>query len=219
MIKGMVKQLYRKWIRVGVAYLAAFSLLFPMAAFAIQSPFFTVVESSFTDLSAFTKWTSVWPRYAQQKKRAARDCKGASCSNQKWEALLTSLKGRPLKEKMQEVNRFFNAIPYVEDIHNFGMQDYWQTPYELMKNGGDCEDYAIAKYISLKRLGVAESSMRIMIVQDNNLGGIMHAVLEVRSGNQRYLLDNQAKTVTNQASIFHYRPVYAINNKAWWAYQ
>jgi predicted transglutaminase-like cysteine proteinase len=88
----------------------------------------------------------------------------------------------------------------------------------MMKRGGDCDDYSIAKYISLKRLGVPESNMRIIILQDNNLGGIMHAVLEVKVGGKPYLLDNQAKAVTAEEDIFHYRPIYAINRTAWWTY-
>lgn len=196
-----------------LAVICAISMMTPSAAWAIQSPFFAVTPKSFSDLSAFTKWTSVMPRYEREK----ANCTSEDC--QKWEALLTELKGKTVEEQMRAVNDFFNAVTYIEDTDNFGMADYWQTPHEFMKQGGDCEDYAISKYISLKRLGVSESSMRIIIVQDNNLGGIMHAVLEVRVGGNRYLLDNQAKTVTNQADIFHYRPIYAINAQAWWAYQ
>lgn len=197
-------------LRFCVSMLIAISLVMPQPAFAISNPFFVAKQISFSDLSAFTKWTGIMPRYETQ--HAAR-------KSEKWETLLSSLKGKPTAEKMRAVNDFFNEVTYVEDIKNFGQQDFWQTPYEFMDKGGDCEDYAIAKYISLKRLGVAESSMRIMIVQDNNLGGIMHAVLEVRDGNTRYILDNQVKSVTNQANIFHYRPIYAINTQAWWAYQ
>lgn len=200
----------RHALRLCVTVLTAVSLMMPQPAFAIANPFFVAKQVSFSDLSAFTKWTGIMPRYEMQH---------ATRKDAKWEALLTELKGKPLAEKMRRVNDFFNAVTYVEDIKNFGVQDYWQTPYEFMDKGGDCEDYAIAKYISLKRLGVAESTMRIMIVQDNNLGGIMHAVLEVRDGNTRYILDNQVKAVTNQANIFHYRPIYAINTQAWWAYQ
>ena len=88
-----------------------------------------------------------------------------------------------------------------------------------MKRGGDCEDYSITKYISLKRLGVPETAMRIVILQDNNLGGIMHAVLHVRVSGKNYILDNQSSSVTAEEDIFHYRPIYAINRSAWWTYQ
>jgi predicted transglutaminase-like cysteine proteinase len=206
-----------------VTYLAAawlgVSVLMPMEASALTNPFFARHPVSNSNLSAFTKWTSLMPRYEKQKREADSECAGnASCSSQTWEKLLAGLQNKPVMAKIAAVNSFFNKAPYVSDQQNFGQEDYWQTPYELMERGGDCEDYAIAKYISLKRLGVPESSMRILIVQDQNLGGIMHALLEVRIGGVPYILDNQAQQVIAAAKIFHYQPIYAINSYVWWAY-
>jgi len=185
-----------------------------------ENAFYSTKPIAFEDLSAFTKWNDLWPRYEEQHEAALDACgDDETCAARQWETLLESLEDKPLREQMAVINAHFNAVPYIEDSSNFGMDDYWQTPYEFMNSGGDCEDYAIAKYISLKRLGVPESAMRIMIVQDQNLGGIMHAVLEVRHDGQRYVLDNQASTVTRQRDIFHYRPIYAINSANWWAYQ
>lgn len=161
------------------------------------------------------------PRYELQKAEVDA-CKGGECENSywnnKWNAMLAEAKTKKGLEQLAVVNDFFNAVNFVEDSANYGQEDYWATPYEMMKRGGDCDDYSIAKYISLKRLGVPESNMRIIILQDNNLGGIMHAVLEVKVGGKPYLLDNQAKAVTAEEDIFHYRPIYAINRTAWWTY-
>jgi predicted transglutaminase-like cysteine proteinase len=187
-------------------WLVAIALL-PLTAGAVSNPFFTVSEIRSTNLSAFVKWTSLLPRY----QNAAGDSRIQN--------LITSLKGKPLPEQLREVNAFYNAVPYLEDIDNWGVSDYWATPQEMLSRGGDCEDYAIAKYLALKALGVSESQMRITIVQDNNLGGIIHAVLEVRAGHERYILDNQAAQVVAAARIYHYRPIYAINASAWWAYR
>lgn len=206
-----------KRLRAGLVAILAMSMV-PANAIAIPNPFFSGRWQSHDDLSAFTKWTAVMPRY-ESAKADVEECDGEDCLPQQWEKLLTLLEDKPVKRQLDAVNTFFNAIPYVEDSDNYGMTDYWQTPYEMMKRGGDCEDYAIAKYISLKRLGVAESKMRIMIVQDNNLGGIMHAILEVKIDGATYLLDNQASKVTTANKVFHYRPIYAINTQAWWAYQ
>ena len=110
-------------------------------------------------------------------------------------------------------------MPYIADVDNYGIDDVWQTPYELMERGGDCEDYAIAKYISLKRLGVSESEMRILIVKDQKLGGELHAILEVKVDEVAVILDNQAKVALPEAKINHYQPIYAINEAKWWAYR
>lgn len=188
-------------------------------AMAVSSPFLIRKTVTNHDLTPFTKWTSLMPRYYEQKDDSDAACKdGEECEGKDWETMLSGLQGKSNMAKMVAVNAFFNKVPYIEDKQNFGADDYWQTPYEMMKRGGDCEDYAIAKYISLKRLGVAESNMRILIVQDSNLGGIMHAVLEVKMGGVAYILDNQAQQVIAANRIYHYNPIYAINEAAWWAY-
>jgi len=61
------------------------------------------------------------------------------------------------------VNRFFNRIPSETDLAHWGVEDYWATPSEtLASNGADCEDYAIAKYFTLKELGVPVSRLRLV---------------------------------------------------------
>jgi predicted transglutaminase-like cysteine proteinase len=187
-------------------------------AWAVTSPLMNGRQSSSSDLSAFTKWTSVLPRYEEQRAEADDQCFGKGCLNQKWEDLLISLEGKPVAVQVEAVNRFFNKIRYIEDTDNYGVSDYWQTPYEMFERGGDCEDYAIGKYISLKRLGVAEEDMNLVIVRDRQQGGIVHAMLEVKVGGDIKLLDNQAGAVKSIASVFRYTPVFAINEHRWWAY-
>lgn len=68
--------------------------------------------------------------------------------------------------KLERVNHFFNRIPSVEDITNWRVRDYWATPIEMLaSNGGDCEDYALAKYFSLKAAGVPTERLRITYVR------------------------------------------------------
>ena len=63
------------------------------------------------------------------------------------------------------INNFFNKIPFKSDLHNWGVTDYWATPVEMLSsNGGDCEDYVIAKYFSLISLGIPDSKLRMMFV-------------------------------------------------------
>ncbi|MDX2094691.1 MAG: transglutaminase-like cysteine peptidase [Alphaproteobacteria bacterium] len=188
-------------------------------AWALLNPLLMGQQVRSLDISPFTKWTSLMPRYEQQRAQFRDDCVGKGCLNRQWEALLRRLHGKPLHVKIEEVNRFFNAIRYMSDADNYGTEDVWQTPYEMMARGGDCEDYAIAKYISLKRLGVPENSMRILVVRDTNLDGTIHAMLEVKVGGAAQILDNQAKKVLPITHVFHYEPIFAINENEWWAYE
>jgi predicted transglutaminase-like cysteine proteinase len=199
---------------------ALLGLMAPMTAVAMPNPFFALKQTEAnTDLAAFTKWTSIMPRYEQEREAADTKCTNDYCPTRQWEKLLGYLENKSTKEKVDAVNRFFNAMTYISDQDNYGVDDYWQTPYELMARGGDCEDYAIAKFISLKRLGVSEDDMRILIVRDAKLGGIIHAILEVNIDGVAYILDNQSPKVKTAASIYRYHPVYAINERRWWAYQ
>lgn len=62
--------------------------------------------------------------------------------------------------KMEKVNDFFNQTPYASDKTTWGISDYWATRYEFIgKDRADCEDYVIAKYFTLKELGVPTSKL------------------------------------------------------------
>ena len=62
--------------------------------------------------------------------------------------------------KMEKVNDFFNQTPYASDKTTWGESDYWATRYEFIgKDRADCEDYVIAKYFTLKELGVPSSKL------------------------------------------------------------
>ena len=84
-----------------------------------------------------------------------------------WRDLLTSSASQPEATKLRQVNEFFNRkIRFGEDSAIWGMSDYWATPLELLGRGeGDCEDVAIAKYMTLKLLGVPSEKMRLTYVR------------------------------------------------------
>lgn len=186
---------------------------------ALTNPLVDTRQVSSSDISAFTKWTSLSPRYELQRASIGSACADTKCLNVKWERLLTQLQGVPERVQIKRVNDFFNRVRYISDQDNYEVGDFWQTPYELMSRGGDCEDYAVAKYISLKRLGLKPEQMRILVVRDGKLGGTIHAVLEVRVGGDTLILDNQAAKVLPVNRVMHYAPVFAINEARWWAYQ
>ena len=159
-------------------------------------------------------------RFSQQSSRSDEDCgkeKFHPCVVKDWRNMITQIKNKPLRERVEIVNQWANAHPYIVDQLNWGMEDFWETPYEFMDISGDCEDYAIAKYYTLRATGVSQDEMRIIIVQDFNLGGIIHAVLGVYVDDVLLILDNQAKQVRPALSIYHYRPIYGVNEDWWWS--
>jgi predicted transglutaminase-like cysteine proteinase len=60
--------------------------------------------------------------------------------------------------------------------------------------------------------------MRIVVLQDMNLN-IAHAVLVVELNGKSYVLDNQISQLVTDDQISHYRPIYSINENAWWLHR
>jgi predicted transglutaminase-like cysteine proteinase len=118
-------------------------------------------------------------------------------------------------ETLDAINRMVNAVRYIPDEENWGAPDHWATPGEFYRRSGDCEDFAIAKYVALKALGFDPSRMRIVVLVDEELRK-HHAVLMVDSERGRMILDNQIAQVVRDSEIKHYRPIYSINEEAWW---
>jgi predicted transglutaminase-like cysteine proteinase len=140
------------------------------------------------------------------------------CHLRQWNDFLRGLNGTDKMSQVKAVNTFFNRRPYIIDPKNYGVPDYWATPVQFLTRDGDCEDYAISKYFSLRSLGFSVDSMRIVVLQDLNLN-TAHAILVVYMGEQAFVLDNQVATVVDATNIFHYRPIYSINEKHWWLHR
>lgn len=97
----------------------------------------------------------------------------------------------PPAQQLERVNRYFNQIVNDYDANTWGKNEYWATPRELVARGrGDCEDFAFAKYITLKELGFATENLMILIVKVEGMRNY-HAVLGVKgSKGETLILDN-----------------------------
>lgn len=174
---------------------------------------FGSIELPSKNLKKFPKWIDMVGRW-----KDGAGCESDTCTAKGWQALINDLKGKDRLTQIKEVNKLLNSKKYIIDMKNWGMEDYWATPYQFLKKNGDCEDYAIAKFMVLKALGVPIEDMRVVALQDLNLG-VGHAVLVVYEGNDPLLLDNQIKTVVPVNSVKHYQPVYSINELGWWLHR
>jgi predicted transglutaminase-like cysteine proteinase len=171
---------------------------------------FGAAEKRSGNLKPFTKWTSMFSRFERDLKRP-----GSEKIITAWQENLRDFQGLPLKEMARRVNDLANSKPYISDNRNWGMSDYWETPIEFLQKGGDCEDFAIAKYTALRALGVPEDRLRIVILHDN-VKNIPHAILAVYTDDGIYALDNQIKTLVDANREGRYRPIFSINREGWW---
>jgi predicted transglutaminase-like cysteine proteinase len=136
-----------------------------------------------------------------------------------WQYLLATQKQVSELEQLNVVNRFFNKqLRYVEDIDLWHQEDYWATPIEaLWKGAGDCEDYAIAKYFSLRHLGIASEKLRITYVKALSLNRA-HMVLTYYSSPDAMplVLDSLIDTIKPASQRTDLLPVYSFNAEGLW---
>ena len=192
----------------------------PAAAVSRQN-LFGSSEMRGENLAFFPQFVDMLRRYAADLTQVNAACSQSgqtSCVLQDWAGFIVSLQGLDRRTQLEHVNRYINNIDYVEDHANWGQEDYWATPAQFFTRAGDCEDYAIAKYLTLRSLGVPIEQMRIVVLMDNNLG-IGHAVLAVYTENDVLVLDNQISQVVSESSIHHYQPVYSLNERNWWRHR
>lgn len=188
-----------------------------LGAASMAQPLFGYQEIYRKDLGLFPQWLSVIERYIKEDapQGSCESTQFNQCHLQQWQLFLKRIAGLPPAEQIRRVNLYANEKRYVLDIENYGLVDYWATPAEFLQNNGDCEDYAIIKMLSLKQLGFAVESMRVVVVQDTNLK-VAHAIMALDQRDDILILDNQIKQVISHKSIFHYVPVYSVNENNWW---
>lgn len=171
-----------------------------------------------TDISAFSKWTDVLLRHNEEIAWVDEDCvrgQEAACRMRAWVGYLATLKELDPRRQMEAVHRYVNDETYVSDVFNYGREDYWATPYQFFRNAGDCEDFAIIKYLSLRALGFGPEDLRIVVLQDTDTGR-PHAVLAVYEGDDAFVLDNRLAEVVRDRDLSSYIPFYSLNETAWW---
>ncbi|XZG68750.1 transglutaminase-like cysteine peptidase [Chitinibacteraceae bacterium HSL-7] len=125
------------------------------------------------------------------------------------------------RDKLTEVNRFFNQITFVSDPKHWNRTDYWATPVEMLGSaGGDCEDFAIGKYFSLIRLGVPVDKLRITYVKALNWNPIdqAHMVLAYypEPTAEPLILDNLIPDIKPASQRTDLIPVYSFNGQGLW---
>ncbi len=194
------------------------SVVTPVAHAAPVSSFPQGLEIRTKQFPGYRKWSTAmgrrWARAGAGEARCARQL-GTPCRLDRWSRYLEMLGGADPETQLRAVNRFVNATPFIEDRDNWGAKDYWSAPGEFFARGGDCEDYAISKYLSLRRLGFFAEDLRLMVLIDTRRH-LAHAVLMVNLEGRSLILDNLDDRVLEWSAVGHYRPLYSLNERAVW---
>jgi predicted transglutaminase-like cysteine proteinase len=189
-------------------------------AFAANADQIPVVKRE-APVSALSHWND----FAQRQDKtmdALRLCRQdvklcASPDAARWSDMMRSIEGANRLRQIITVNRWFNRLPYQFDEDAYDRLDHWADTRELFERRGDCEDYALSKYYTLRLLGFTPQEMKVTAVYDTQARA-NHAVLLIYTGDTRYMLDINSDSTDPDYMNWRYRPLYAFNETTAWYY-
>jgi predicted transglutaminase-like cysteine proteinase len=128
--------------------------------------------------------------------------------------IIAAGKARDGRARLGEINRALNlAAKPASDEALYGAPDVWRAPLEFLTIGaGDCEDYAIAKFVALRAAGVASEDLRLVILRDA-IRNEDHAVASVRLDGRWWLLDNRRMAMVEDVSLLNHQPLFVIDGQ------
>jgi predicted transglutaminase-like cysteine proteinase len=127
-------------------------------------------------------------------------------------AIVDNAKALEGRARLGEINRAINlAIRPMSDLAQYGAIDVWSAPLVTFARGaGDCEDYAIAKFVALRHAGIAADDLRIIVMRDT-IRGEDHAVAAAKLDGHWLMLDNRRMAMVEDANVRNYRPTFVID--------
>ncbi len=168
----------------------------------------------------WTKWRGVEADIQAEAPTLAR-CRAESshCTPAagRFVAIIKQAEARQGRAKFELVNERINAaIHYMTDMAQWGVADLWSAPLGTNNKGsfdtgfGDCEDYAIAKYVALREAGVSANDLRLLLVRDNSVR-LDHAVLVARQDGHWFILDNRWTRLIEDTEAKQFMPLFAVD--------
>lgn len=177
--------------------------------------------------------TTQWPAWAEMLVRhagqeaAVRACleEQTACSRRMRSLHVIIREGAklPQAKQIQLVNRFINKRGYERDRRRtlelaegkVMRRSHWATLKEFLEQGGDCEDFATAKYFILRRLGLPAEALRVVVAYDRRYRE-HHAVVAVRQADGTAWVLETDNFVHKARKPIDLRYVYAVNEAGIW---
>lgn len=165
------------------------------------------------------KWHGVLRQWNDEK-HVLVDCREhlARCTDPAALAFVTMIdraRGLTGRAQLGEVNRMINlAVRPVSDLSNYGSIDVWSSPLAtLTRQSGDCEDYAIAKFLALLEAGMAQENLRLLIVRDVARAED-HAIVAARHDDHWLILDNRRLVMLTDTQLSAYAPLFLLEGES-----
>ena len=163
------------------------------------------------------KWASVKKKLPHERNvlmRCRADAETCPPAAKRFLAVLDKALSREGWARVEELNRAINLnIRPVDDMAQYGVVDLWASPLMVFaSNAGDCEDYAIAKYVALQEIGFGKEDLRLVVVHDRATNED-HAVAAVRYDGRWQILDNRTLVIRQDVDIAEFNPLFVIDGE------
>lgn len=210
----------RLWLEIT---LAVFLTMFASTGAHCQTRYsFETAEDFFAPATSWPAWQNTLYRH-QAEREAIHQCLGdeAACTARFRSLRHVLLKGADLRleQQVRLVNRYINGQRYKDDrvSSRSSAGNQWETLTGFLHRGGDCEDFAVAKYFILREFGVGAEDMRVVIGREPQRA-THHAMLAIRVDEEVWLLENDNRIHRNGNQDIK-RFVYAINEQGIWDHE
>ena len=167
-----------------------------------------------------TKWHEIQVDLAEEEpilKECVADESKCTSAVARFVAIIMNISRQIGRARLELANQEVNsAIRYKTDAEQWGVADRWSTPLSTFATGfGDCEDYAIAKYVALRQSGVPVGDLRMVLGYDSRMQGQMtgHAVLAARNEGRWLVLDNLAQRLLPANDMPYYAPLFVFDTR------
>ena len=183
---------------------------------------FDAAEDFFAPAAAWPAWQGTLDRH-QSEREAIQRCLSdeRACTRRLRGLRHVLLRGADLalEQQIRLVNRYINRQRYVDDRISSQSEagNQWETLTEFLDSGGDCEDFAVAKYFVLREFGIPADDLRVVIGREPQRV-THHAMLAIRFDEDVWLLEND-NTIQRNGNQDISRFVYAINEQGIWDHE
>jgi predicted transglutaminase-like cysteine proteinase len=187
----------------------------PQTAPASEPAPFGLAAEQVSDGEILRKWMGVESEIRKDEQVLAscrKDASSCPSAAQRLLAIIDEGRARSGRARIGAINRAINlAIIPTSDLVQWGVVDRWSAPLETFTtHRGDCEDYAIAKYVALRAAGVAPDDVKLVVLRNSDVGE-NHAVVAVRIDGAWVILDNRWLTLVSDREMRRVTPLFEID--------
>ena len=209
-------------IRLDTGLAASLMMLVSTGAYCQTKYSFETAEDFFAPAANWSAWQDTLDRHHSELETIHQCVSDAEACTRRLKGLRhILLNGRDLRleQQIRLVNRYINRQRYEDDrvSSRSAAGNQWETLTEFLHNGGDCEDFAVAKYFVLREFGVDAEDMRIVIGREPQRA-THHAMLAIKLDDDVWLLENDNSIHRNGFQDIN-EFVYAINEQGIWDHE